>query len=81
MYNTSLLHTKHIDFLKRFGKFINKYEIDNTQIKKRILDKIKEYCRVEGLPKEIVFSEEEDNTYEDSENEDSEDDNTYENSE
>ena len=24
VYNTSLLHTKYIDFLQRFGKFINK---------------------------------------------------------
>ena len=81
MYNISLLCTKHVDFLKRFGKFINKYEIDNTQIKKTILVTIKGYCGLEGSPNEIVFSEEEDNTYGDSENEDGEDDNTYENSE
>ena len=37
LYNTSLLRTKYIDFLERFGIFINKYEIDNTQIKKPIL--------------------------------------------
>ena len=81
VYNTSMLHTKYIDFLIRFGKFINEYEIDNTQIKKPILDKSKEYCRLKRLPREIVFSEDE-ITYENSEDEDSEeDDNTYEDSE
>ena len=76
VYNDNLLCTKHINFLEKFGKFINKYEIDNTQIKKPILDKIKEYCRLKRSPKKIVFSEEEDNIYEDSEDEDSEDDNS-----
>ena len=72
LYNTSILHTKYVNFLNNFGKFINKYEIDNSQIKKPILDKIKAYCRLNGSPKEIVFSEDEDNTDEDSEDESNE---------
>ena len=63
VYDNSLLCTKHIDFLERFGKFINKYEIDDIQIKKPILDKIKKYYRLEGSPNEIVFSEEEEIKY------------------
>ena len=62
VYSISLLCTKRIDFLEKFGKFINKYEIDNTQIKKPILDKIKENCRLKGSLREIVFSENEDNS-------------------
>ena len=33
------------------------------RLKNQYFDKIKEYCRLKGSPKEIVFSEEEDNTY------------------
>ena len=74
IYDLDLLSIEYIDFLEEFGKVINKYEIDINQIKKSILDKINEYCRLTALRK-IVFSEEEDNTYEDELKED----NTYEN--
>ena len=70
VYSVSLLCTKRIDFLEKFGKFINKYEIDNTQIKKPILDKIKEYCRLKGSPREIVFSENVDNSEDEDNSED-----------
>ena len=59
VYNISLLQTKYLDFLQKFGKFINKYEINNSQIKKPMLNKIKEYSRLNGLQTEIVFSEDE----------------------
>ena len=64
MYNIDELHLKYIDFLNKFGDFVNEYKIDIDQIKKSILDKINEYCRIRAL---IVadFSEEGDNTYED----------------
>ena len=50
-YNNPLLHTKYTDLLQSFGKFINKYETDIDYIKKSILDKINEYCRLNELKK------------------------------
>ena len=63
-HDTDELHIKYIDFLNKFGDFINRYKIGINQIKKPMLDKIHKYCRIRAL---IVanFSEEEDNTYED----------------
>ena len=63
-HDTDELHIKYIDFLNKFGDFINRYKIGINQIKKPMLDQIHKYCRIRAL---IVanFSEEEDNTYED----------------
>ena len=72
-HNTSLLYTKYIDFLRKFGKFINKYEIDINQIKKSILDRIKKSCRLNAIPREIVFSKVGDNTEDELDENNSED--------
>ena len=52
-----MLYTKYIDLLEGFGKFINKHDFNVNQIKKSILDKIKENYRLNALPREIVFSD------------------------
>ena len=57
-----MLYTKYIDLLEGFGKFINKHDFNVNQIKKSILDKIKENYRLNALPREIVFSDIEKNS-------------------
>ena len=49
------------------------YEIDINQIKKSILDRIKKSCRLNAIPREIVFSKVGDNTEDELDENNSED--------
>ena len=56
-----LLGVKYYDLLNSVGKFINKYDIDVSTVKKSTLDLINSYCRIKVLNKPC-FSERDDET-------------------
>ena len=56
---SGLLYIKYYDLLNSIGKFINKYEIDISTIKKSTINKINHYHRLHALNK-ACFSEPED---------------------
>ena len=70
----NLLRIKYYNLLDSVGKFINKYDIDISIIKKPTIDKINDHCRLDVL-KRVCFSEPEDEINDDDEDEIDDDDN------
>ena len=50
-YKDDLLYIKYYDLHNKVGKFINRYDIDISCIKKSIGNKISEHCRLNALKK------------------------------
>ena len=50
-YKGDLLRTKYLNLLNNVRKFINRYDIDISCIKKSKIDKINEECRLNVLKK------------------------------
>ena len=69
---SGLLGIKYYNLLDSIGKFINKYDIDISTIKKSTIDKINDHCRLNVLNK-ACFSEAEDEISNDNEDEISDD--------
>ena len=64
----NLLHIKYYNLLDSVGKFINKYDIDISIIKKSKIDKINDHCRLDAL-KKVCLSEPEDEINDENEDE------------
>ena len=71
---SGLLDIKYYILLDSVGKFINKYDIDISTIKKSTIDKVIDHCRLNVLNK-ACFSEPEDEINDDNEDEISDDGN------
>ena len=85
-YKGSLLRIKYLNSLNNVGKFINRYDIDISCIKKSTIEKIHQECRLNAL-KKAAYSEPEDDAdndnvsndeiKNDTDNEEIEDDKTF----
>ena len=68
-----IINEKYYSLLESVGKFINKYDIDVSVVKKSTLDLINSYCRIKSLNK-ACFSEPEEINDEINETDDETDD-------
>ena len=68
-----IINEKYYSLLESVGKFINKYDIDVSVVKKSTLDLINSYCRIKNLNK-ACFSEPEEINDEINETDDETDD-------
>ena len=75
VYKGDFLKLKYYDLLNIVGKFISRFDIDISCIKKSTVNKINKECRLDAL-KKVVFSEPEDETDETDDNYDNDDDET-----